>query len=550
MATHSALPNMPPNGGPSPALPTRSRVLWPWPIFLLGVAAVVGVWFGRPYLRQHLNIFTGDHGQKDLQQMRNILERKPGEFDKALALGQKILDQGGEHPQLVGEAHYLMGCIHLKKAEDAAPQETVDWQNARKHFEQAEKAGVSSSDQPRLAFFEAKVLHHLKSDPAGILKLLQDADAGDEKAELYRIRAEVITRAPNPDWKAALDASKQELAALPPTVDSRTRAQVKLRLAELHLHLNDPVEARKQLEGIDPDTPDVYFPSRALLARIRQTEGNFAQAAQAWDQAKANPRATAQELAAIYCELGTCYSKSRRPQEAQEAWRQAQARGGEPGQAAAFRMAEAQLAEASHEQAIPLFEDALKGVNRPEDYHNSIIPREEVLKVLEQASTLFRTQGDSAAASSVADLFGRVAGPARSRQMQAEIADAWGEKLLAESRQSPGQAGQNALAEAHKQFHKAGAMASDAASADRPVPEQIEWLRKAAGYFLKAQSQVALDSAIDKLNRVVELSNGAVDGEVLYMKGLIHEQRGQIKEATDAYRAIPADSPVQARARY
>src|SRR5262249_40417211 len=157
------------------------------------------------YLHHHLRDILppgGDHAQRNLQQMRNILERKPGEMDTALALGQKVLDQAGDHPPMMAEAHYLMGCIHLKKAEEAAPQETVDWQDARKHFEQAQKFGVSSADQPRLAFFQAKVLHHFKADPEGILKLLQDADAGDEKAELHRIRAEAVARTAHPDWKA------------------------------------------------------------------------------------------------------------------------------------------------------------------------------------------------------------------------------------------------------------------------------------------------------------------------------------------------------------
>src|SRR5579864_5401387 len=558
MATHTAptLPGMPFNGGPSPALSHPRRVLWPWPVFVLGAAALVGVWLGRPYLHQipkswfgNLVNGTGDHAQKDLQTMRNILERKPGEMDKALTLGQKILDQSSEHPQLVGETNYLMGCIFLKKAEDAAPQETVDWQSARKHFDRAQKEGVPSGDQPRLAFFQAKVLHHLKSEPEGILKLLQDADAGDEKAALYRIKAEELMRTPDPDWKAALDASKQEMSLLPTTVDSRTRAQVRLRLAELNLRLKDTAEAQKQIEGIDSNTPE-YFLSRVLLARIHQTDGNFAQAVLAWKLAAANPKATPQELAAIYCDLGMCYSKTHKPAEAQEAWRQAQARGGEPGQAAAFRMAEAQLAEASHEQAVPLFEEALKGVLRPEDYHNSVLPREDVVKVLEQACTLFRTQADFANASKVAELLGYVAGPGRSSEVQAEIADTWGEKLLAESRQTPGQAGQNALAEAKKQFQLAGLHAEKAAKLDRPVAEQSEWFRKAAGYFLKAQSPLALDSAIEMLNRVVQLNKGTPDAEALYLKALAHEQRGQMKEAAEAYKAIPENSPLQARARY
>jgi tetratricopeptide (TPR) repeat protein len=556
MATLTAhnLPGMPLNGGSSPALASKPRVLWPWPVFALGVAALVGVWLGRPYLRQNLpkviGSVNGDHSQKDLQTMRNILERKPGEMDKALTLGQKILDQSSEHPQLVGETNYLMGCIFLKKAEDAAPQDTVDWQNARKHFERAQKEGVPGGDQSRLAFFQAKALHHLKSDPEGILKLLQDADAGDEKATLCRIRAESLMRTPNPDWKAALEASKQELSLLPTTVDSRTRAQVRLRLAELNLRLKDPVEAQKQIEGIDSDTPDAYFPSRTLRARIYQAEGNFAQAVNAWKLAASNPRATPQELAAIFCDLGMCYAKIHKPADAQEAWRQAQARGGEPGQAAAFRMAEAQLAEASHEQAVPLFEEALKGIVRPEDYHNSVLPREDVIKVLEQAGSMFRAQGDFANASKVAELFGHVAGLGRSSEMQAEIADAWGEKLLAESRQTPGQAGQQSLAEAKKQFQLAGTHAEEAARPDRPVAEQSEWLRKAAGYFLKGQSPLSLDSAIEMLNRVVLLNKGTPDAEVLYLKALAHEQRGQTKEALEAYKAIPANSPYTPRVRY
>src|SRR5262249_13148096 len=45
-------------------------------------------------------------------------------------------------------------------------------------------------------------------------------------------------------------------------------------------------------------------------------------------------------------------------------------------------------------------------------------------------------------------------------------------------------------------------------------------------------------------------NKGAPDGEVLFLKALAHQQRGQRKEALEAYKAIPADSPHQVRARY
>src|SRR5579859_2296263 len=100
----------------SPALRAKPRVLWPWPVFLLGIAAIVGVWYARPYIKPT----ASDRVQRDLSELRKLVDRAPADFGRAVTLGERILEQGERFPQFVGEANYLVGCLHLKKAEEMA----------------------------------------------------------------------------------------------------------------------------------------------------------------------------------------------------------------------------------------------------------------------------------------------------------------------------------------------------------------------------------------------------------------------------------------------
>src|SRR5260221_10268244 len=83
---HAALADPP---GPQRfPVPPAQRVVWPWPTFLLGVVALVGIWFARPYLRPT----DGDRIHRDLNEMRNLLNRTSPDLTRAMALGRKTIE--------------------------------------------------------------------------------------------------------------------------------------------------------------------------------------------------------------------------------------------------------------------------------------------------------------------------------------------------------------------------------------------------------------------------------------------------------------------------
>src|SRR5262245_41858002 len=110
-ASGSPHDNTPPFGT-SPRPP--SRVIWPWPMFLIGVAAVLAVWYVRPLLKPT----PANRVQRDLTELRKLVDRGPVDTDRALSLGQRILENADRFPQFVGEAQFLLGCVHLRKASE------------------------------------------------------------------------------------------------------------------------------------------------------------------------------------------------------------------------------------------------------------------------------------------------------------------------------------------------------------------------------------------------------------------------------------------------
>src|SRR5262245_61146768 len=123
---HSAPPGDLYGGMPGPQYyppsPRRQRIVWPWPVFLLGLAALAVVWIGRPYWRPT----DGDRAQRDLAEMRNLVNRNSPDLTRAMAIGRKLLDLESKFPQYAGEAHFLMGCAHSRKAEDSAEPD-AEW---------------------------------------------------------------------------------------------------------------------------------------------------------------------------------------------------------------------------------------------------------------------------------------------------------------------------------------------------------------------------------------------------------------------------------------
>jgi len=532
----------------------KPRVLWPFPAFILGIVAIVGVWYGRPYLR----ISPSDRVQRELKEMRTIIERHPSQIDRAESIGRRILNMGDPHPypSLVGEANYLLGCIRYQQGQESAgANSSKALEEARSHFEIAEKEGVPDADRQRLSYRLALAWHYLKVDPEQVVARLTAIEDPENRAEKWHILTEEYLRLQSPNLPAALDAAKQHIALLPTTAEPRSVAQARYRLADLHTKLNEHQEARRVLERIDGEAAgDVYYPSRTLLAQCLQMEGNFLQAAKTWEQAKANPKATAVELSRVHYELGNCYARAQRPDEAQRAWKQAQLRGGESGQAATLRIAEAMLEDKGNAAAsVAAFEDGLRGIGRPADYQNSLFSLKAVQQTLEQGIKQLQAGGDLLSANRLSELHVRVTPPGRSRELQVELAESLGQKLLADAQGKSMPESDLLVVEARTQFRRSGTLAIEAATPDRPAEEQVVWLTRAAEQFFKTRDPADANSALSALDRVISLqkSGGGIDPKVWYLKAVAHQQLKQRDEARNAFRecGLPG-SRYEARARY
>lgn len=527
-------------------LPPRQRVVWPWPVFLLGAAALIVVWLGRPYWRPT----DSDRIRRDLTEMRNLLGRSSPDVTRAMELGRKMVDLGPRFPQYVGEANFLMGWAYASKAEESADAE-ADWKDARKYLEQAEQAGVAEADQPRLAFRLAKAMFVTGAEPKAVLEKLQKADDPDCRAERWGLQAEVLMKQPQPNLAEAIAATKAQIPLIGPN-DTRIRAQAYYRLADLHLRQNELQPALQALQEIRAsDSPEVFDSSRVLVARCEQANHRYAQAAQAWEQLRAKAKPPVDKSVIAY-ELGYCYWKAGKADDARKVWSEAQGSGGEAAQATRMRLAEMQLADqASRQRATTHLDEALRDVQKPEDYRNTLFTADQARQLVEKACQDFCKAGDFASAGKMADYLVRLSGPGRGRELAAETAAAWGISLKGEAKKLAGQAAEHAEEEADKQLRRAAELAMQAATA-RPPAEQAEWLRKAASSYLKCSSNADIQNAVGILDRLVQSAGkDAPDAEVMYLKALAHENLNERDKAIEGYRAcLQTSNPRQARARY
>jgi hypothetical protein len=529
-----------------PIIPSAPRIVWPWPMFLLGAAALIAVWVGRPYWRPT----NADRVKRELQEARGILGRPSPDLNRALELGQKALEQGSVYPQYVGEASFLMGCVYLKQAEDA-PEPEAKWQEARRCFEKAEAAGAPEADKVRLAYCLGKVLHLTKADPVRALDYIRKGDDPEAAGERWQLMAECCLTQNPPDVKGAIDATNNQIPLILQG-DGRSRASAYYRLAELHLRRNQVPDARKALEEIRvPDSQEVYDSSRVLLARCYQAEGSYALATTTWEAVRTKSKPVI-DKGAIDFELGWCYWKTGRDEEAKKVWDEAQTLGGEPGQASQLRKAEMQLADLSNRaRAVPTLEDALKSVQKPADYHNSLYSVVQAQQLLERSCQEFKAVADWASAGKLAELLTRLSGANKGKELAAEIAQAWGLSLQKKAAGEAGQAASHDVEEAAKQFRCAATLAAELATADLPKETQAEWLRRAANNYLNCGDKLDVQNAVAMIDRMQKLGvSGAIEGELSFLRALSFARLGEIDQALEAYRVcLTPNNPKQFRAR-
>jgi hypothetical protein len=499
--------------------PPNGRQLWQMPAFVLGGVALAAVGLLRPTIPGPNRV----NADAELAAVRQLLDQKPTDPSAALGRAQALLTRIDPNSPKAGEVELLIGTAFLLRAEAGRGLEAADdWHAARDHLEQADKLLDSTYvARPRLEYRLAKSWAHTDGDAQRIVDTLSRSldTAGEEPAEGYRLLGQAFLRLPTPDPRKALDATAQFLARAPAGTPPALLSQARLQQAEMHTRLKEAAASRTLLERVAGDAdapPDLRQSARVQLARSLQADGDWPGAARAWENARAEAREPEQRALVVYS-LGLAKAATGQFAEADRSWEEARQTGGPAAQAAALRLAHQRAGSPDRQSVIEMAEFALRGVNKPADFQNPLMPLNEARLLLEQAVQGLEAAHDYPAAQRLARLFARLAAPPRDRELYAAVTEGYAADLLARSR--PGNNPEQQKA-AFAQYRDAGA--EYVALAAAAPAAQVDWLRKAAVAYRKAADR---PRALELLDRLIALPGpNPQRGELWFEKAELHRE--------------------------
>jgi len=433
MATNATTPTPTPEPGKDAAPRPLSR-LWQLPFFLACLAGFLYVYQERPLLHSDPGRSAYD---RELAAIRALLMRSPAESGTALQAAQRAYDQVATQPQRAGEAAFLLGSAHLRRAETVTdPTKAREHlAQARRHLERASTQPLPDSDAPRLQYRLAKCLFLLEDAPERVVALLTGVvEKADDPAEGYQMLARAHLRLPKPDLRAALDANERLRQV--PLAGEEVLAQARLDAGELLLKLKQPDDARKVLQKLlakvgAPVPLPIQARARWLCAESFQEERRFGEAATLWVQAEADTSEPTKRLGRIQFNLGLCYRNNDQTADAVRAWgRCLQSGNGPEQQAAAVLLAELQVQDNAGDKALESLDVALRNVSKPADWTNDLVEVGKVIDLSEKAiPALAKGQPDLAVRWT--QFYQRVAPPGRAEQLRGDLLAQLGKDGLA-----------------------------------------------------------------------------------------------------------------------
>jgi hypothetical protein len=439
---------------------STARHLWQAPVFLLGVAAVVAVLV----VRSRFTPETAIGADYQLREARKALNQTPPDTASALQHAESVLAMADHYPQLAGEAHFLAGSAHLRIADDPAADAPNERQLAHRDLDQAASLGVPDSDQPKLNYRLAKLALFLGGDPAKAVALLEKSADADDPAEGYGLLARAYEQLNPPELPKAVEAATKQLDKSLHTGDSRLQASARFRLGSLYLKLNKNKEGRLMLGRVGREAaPEEFYAARMLLAENYEATQEWDRAAPNWETARENPKLGGPDKAKILYHLGLCGLRAQR-KDAANVLEDTVALGGSEGQAAGLRMAELKL-DTDPAAAVAELDAALQTVHGPDDYHNPLIPVDDVRALAEKAARLSLDKGNWENARKAVEVFARVAAAGKDDELAGQIFDAQGQGLAEKAKTDAAaeELAREAFRQASAAYERAAAKLADAA---------------------------------------------------------------------------------------
>ncbi|MGL4554896.1 MAG: tetratricopeptide repeat protein [Gemmataceae bacterium] len=503
------------------AAPHTPRPLWHAPLFLIGLAALAGAWFGRPLWPESADRRV----RRDLVNARAALAKPDGDPEYALKLANRAIEKSASMPEHSPEAAFLAGSALMRVAEKGGPAEA--WSKARALLEQANEAGLrDEEDQHQLTYRLAKVGARTGMEPRKVADHLEASAAfADNRPEAYTLLTRTYMTMKPPDLELALKANlrMRELQEIP----EADLSAAKLLGGDILLKLGRPAEARKSLEKIDDRSPpETAQRARMLRARAYQDEKEWGEAAIQYSKALADGRQTADAPLARY-HLGVCYRGLGQAQEAARAWQQCLNTGKGPEVvAAAVALAELHLSEPALEPALEAVGQAAARVKPGAKWNNPLLEEARLGELFARARKAFQAADRADLAYQLAAHQARFLDAPRALVLRAESAAGWGKVLAAK--------GPDGMTKSRELLAEAGAAFEEAAGQPGLKPEeQAEYLYQAATNYLAGENKEKGASALFKMSSLEGKPERM--GEACYRLAEHYREAGDRKKAAEKY---------------
>ena len=483
-----------PTAAANPAADPTSR-LWQAPVFVLGVAALVGVWLAHPLLA-HPDPAAAF--RRDLGDANKLLEGPDSDPAKAQQLAEEVLAHKEQFPELAGEADFnLGGALMRQAAQTADGARAADlWAEARQRLEAADKETLPEADHPRLQYRLGVVGYYTHDKPESVIARIKTAiDQADDPVQGYTVLTQAYLSLPKPDLEEAR-AANLKLRNLQQAKEE-ILAPARLLGGELELRLGHPDQARKVLENLGPQaTPDMLARAVRLCARSWQEENHWAEAAALWQKALADGR---QNGEALY-NLGVCAEHQDQNDVAAHYWEQCVQAGGDEGQAAAAALAELRLKGQDPETALEMLTQVVDKVKPGAEWTNPLLDRDAVVKLFQEAGKTYLESRHFDAAVRLAEPFERVAAPGEAAVLRAKACAEGARARQEEARQATTpETQQPAEGAARDLFRQAATAYAAAAEQAPPTSEPGEYLWLSAHCSWDGQDAEQAAAQLDKV---------------------------------------------------
>lgn len=451
-----------------PAPPAPPRRLWQLPTFLVGLAALWAMWHHGPRLRPSV----ADRFDRAIHALRPAVDRWPPDVDQVQAALRK-LPPGDPPTDKAAQVRYLSGSAYvaLAEANPASPEAAEWWALALRDLEAVPVKELHANDQKKHQYRLARTWFHTPgTDPKRTIEALNaGVPGGEDPAGGYQLLAKLYHDGPTRDEGKERDSLRNYLKHASPRADARTLNEARVRLAVLHAKLGEGEEAKSVLERVGPEAPpEVYAAARLQLAGFHRAADDWAAAAKVWERVRDMKGATAEQRAESRVRLAEAYVKLGRPADAEAAVTD----GAAEGPAILFQRAKLRLRDpaAAKDAAVRDLEAAFGGTDV--EAVRKLVPALDARAVCEEAYQKAMGAGEFALAVRAATVYAKVAEGGVEHRLLADAHAGWAAVAVGD--------------EAKDHFQAAAVACEAAAKADGTPVGRGDWLRKAAGLYLKA----------------------------------------------------------------